>query len=415
MSAPSAVAARPLRVCMVHFSDFHVDSRLQRETRALVERGHEVDSICLSEPAELREGNGVIRLHRVPAERMHGGAGAYLRGYGRFFAGAARRLTRLDRERRFDVIEIHNMPDFLTFAALGPKLRGVPVILNVHDTFPELFATKFGTGASHLAARLIRAEEWASASWVDAVITVTEEAGRRLEARGVGRGKRHVVMNSPDERIFGPARPPVEIPADGPVNVVYHGGTARRFGVESLVRAMGVVKDTRPEISLRLYGSFDEAPLEQLAREVAPDNVYVAPEPVPFRQIPAKLAECHIGVVPTLLDEFTELLLPVKLMECAHMGLPVVASRLPVVEHYFDDDEVRYYEPGSDEALAEAIVDVRTDPERARARADRALRKLADLDWAQQRLRYVSLIERLADSRHSEAGRPATTVAAPSR
>ena len=36
------------------------------------------------------------------------------------------------------------MPDLLTAAALAPRLRGVPVILNVHDTFPELFATKFG-------------------------------------------------------------------------------------------------------------------------------------------------------------------------------------------------------------------------------------------------------------------------------
>jgi glycosyltransferase involved in cell wall biosynthesis len=83
-------------------------------------------------------------------------------------------------------------------------------------------------------------------------------------------------------------------------------------------------------------------------------------------------------------------------MEYAHMGLPVVASRLPVVEHYFTDDEVLFYEPGSDEALAAAIAQLRLDPERARDRAARASRKLEDLDWAGQRQNYVGLVERLA-------------------
>ena len=44
-------------------------------------------------------------------------------------------------------------------------------------------------------------------------------------------------------------------------------------------------------------------------------------------EIPGRLAEAHLGVVPTLRDDFTELLLPVKLLEYVHMGLPVVASR----------------------------------------------------------------------------------------
>jgi hypothetical protein len=41
-------------------------------------------------------------------------------------------------------------------------------------------------------------------------------------------------MNSPDEQVFGPPRPPVRWPADGPLRVLYH-GASRRAGVETLI------------------------------------------------------------------------------------------------------------------------------------------------------------------------------------
>ena len=52
-----ATAAR-LRVAMVHLSDFRLDSRIQRQARALAERGDEVDLVCVGEREELRVGEG---------------------------------------------------------------------------------------------------------------------------------------------------------------------------------------------------------------------------------------------------------------------------------------------------------------------------------------------------------------------
>ena len=67
-------ARRPLRVCMVHYSDFHIDSRIQRQARALAERGDEVDLVCLSPPGEMRVGAGRHPRARRPAGQ--GGAAA---------------------------------------------------------------------------------------------------------------------------------------------------------------------------------------------------------------------------------------------------------------------------------------------------------------------------------------------------
>ena len=154
-----------------------------------------MDLVCVGEREELRVGEGVIRVHPVAADKAAGGASAYLRGYGSFLARALWRVSALDVRRRFDLVEAHNMPDALTAAALGPRLRGTPVILNVHDTFPELFATKYGRPPGDQLEWLLKREERVSAALASSVVVVTDQARLRLESRGVGVGRTTVVMN----------------------------------------------------------------------------------------------------------------------------------------------------------------------------------------------------------------------------
>lgn len=381
---------------MVHYSDFAVDSRIQRQARALAERGDRVDCVCLGEEVELSVGEGSIATHRASQDKPRGGARAYLEGNARFFAGAARKVRALDRAEGFDLIEIHNMPDALVFTALRPKLRGVPLILNFHDTFPELFATLFDRPPDHPLVRLIRAEERVSAAMADGHVFVTEEARELLRGRGIDAKRSQVVMNTPDERVFGERREVRTPPSEGELRVVYHGGLADRFGVETLVHAVALLRGRGDAITLDVYGADAEAAarLASFASEVAPEGVRIAPQPTPVEEIPARVAQADIGVVPTLQDGFTDLLLPVKLLEYVHMGLPVVASRLPVIERYFGDD-LLLAEPGDAASIAAAIEGVRSDPVAARTRAERASKRLAKIEWRQQRQGYLELVDGL--------------------
>jgi glycosyltransferase involved in cell wall biosynthesis len=382
---------------MVHYSDFTVDSRIQRQARALAERGDRVECVCLSDDERRRVGPGSIGLHRAAAGKPRGGARAYLEGNARFLFGAARKVAALDRRAPFDLVEVHNMPDLLVLAALRPKLRGAPLLLNFHDTFPELFATLFGRSPHHPLVRMVRAEERFSAGLADGHVFVTAEARDLLRKRGIQSPRSRVVMNTPEESVFGERAAPIVPPARGEeLRVVYHGGLAGRFGVETLVTAVAALRSRGAPVHLDVYGADAEAAarLAAAAAALAPEGVRIAPRPTPVDQIPSRLAAAHLGVVPTLRDEFTELLLPVKLLEYVHMGLPVVASRLPVIERYFGDAAV-LAEPGDVESFASAIEAVRADPEATRRRAQRASQRLAGIEWRRQREGYLDLVDEL--------------------
>ena len=400
MSGPSRKDPhRTLRVCMVHFSNFELDSRVQRQARSLARLGHEVHCVCLDGPSRFPEGDGVIRTYPVGgvSGKPRSGMWNYVRGYASFFTRAATRIAALQRLHSLDLVEVHNMPNFLTYAGLSAKVRGVPVMLDVHDTFPELFATRFGLPAGHPLVTAMRAEERASAAIADRMLVVTKEAGEVLGARGVGLGKTQVVMNSPDERVFGPSRPPEQLPSDAPRRIVYHGGVAERFGVETLIRATSQLNGELQGGRVDIFGacSVDGERIRDLASRVAPDKVWVADKPTPFSEIPDRLAGAQVGVVPTLRDEFTELLLPVKLLEYVHLGIPVVTSRLPVIERYFGPDEVTFFDPGSESSLVEAIRSVCERPDEALERAKRASQRLQSFEWARQRQTYLGVVEEL--------------------
>ncbi|MCU1677979.1 MAG: glycosyl transferase group 1, partial [Frankiales bacterium] len=121
----SPARRRALRVAMVHYSDFRLDSRIQRQARALAARGDEVHLACLGEDDRVDVGGGTIHVHGLRGARRGTGVARYVHGYSSFLAAAGRCVAALDR---LDVVEIHNMPDALVAAALLSRRRGTPVI-----------------------------------------------------------------------------------------------------------------------------------------------------------------------------------------------------------------------------------------------------------------------------------------------
>jgi glycosyltransferase involved in cell wall biosynthesis len=384
-----------MNICMVVHAYYpHDESRVHREALALQENGYQVDVICLRKGNESVRGcHDGVNFYRLPARRTEGlGLTGYAVEYARFFLLAAARLVTLYQEKRYGVIQFHNPPDPLVFAGLIPKLLGAKLILDIHDLTPELYVAKSGVKEGHWLIQLLMLIEQLSCLFADYVFTVTEAWRDQLMQRGVRQEKCSVLMNLPDERLFKPRK--LENSTKEGFDVVYHGTLVNRYGVDIAIKAIGILKDSIPEIRLNIIGEGEELKkLIRLSRELSvEDRVCFSKEFVPVSVIPGMLAGMDMGVVPNRLNDFTKDVLNAKLLEYIAVGLPVAVSRTPGVERYFDESMVSFFEPGNAEALAEAILLLHRNKEERARLVKNAGNVLDRHSWGGEKKHYCGVI-----------------------
>jgi len=182
---------------MVAYTYYPWDPRVSREAETVARMGREVHVVCARDDGEPEQvvQSGVI-VHRVPLKVRRGGPGVYAMQYASFFVLAARELRRIRRQRGLAAIHAHSLPDFVAFLGLVPRLRGVPLILDLHEAAPEIYRARFPR--AWLGPRLAAAVEWVSCLIANRVITVTETTRDLLASRGVPPERLLVVYNSPD-------------------------------------------------------------------------------------------------------------------------------------------------------------------------------------------------------------------------
>ena len=389
-----------MRHCMI-VDNYYPDIRVEREARALVRRGHTVEVICLRNEGDLaRERIGSIVVRRVPVRRQRGmGLAAQAVEYVAFAAWAFALVSVLHLRRKFDVVQVHNVPDFLVLSALVPKLTGARVLLDLHDLMPEFFASRFGGRMDGLPVRLVRWQERMSTAFADRVLTVTELWRGTLVERGLAPEKVDVVMNLPDDGLFRRRAPEVRRAPD-PITVLYHGTLTHRYGVDQLVRAVASIGDRLP-LRLIVHGRGELVPeLEALVSRLGISHrVTMSTELLPTAALPDLIAQADIGVVPNRNDVFTDGILPTKLMEYAALGIPAVVARSTATTAYFDDSMVRYVEPNDVSALAVAIEELARDPDRRLAMARSAQSFTDQYGWSREAERYVDIVEEMVPSR----------------
>src|SRR5579862_764974 len=189
------------RILIIAYTAYARDGRVKRQAEALTSRGDEVDAICLAdgEVADTHRVNviGLLLPRYRGASRTN-----YLRSYINFFTQAAVLAVRRSLQARYDVVIACTMPDAAILSALPCRLFGSKLVLDVHDTMPELYLDKFGGRHGRIGARMLMLQERLSAWLADRVLAVHDLHAERLHQSGVPERKLVVITNSPDPRIF---------------------------------------------------------------------------------------------------------------------------------------------------------------------------------------------------------------------
>src|SRR5215217_5259524 len=254
-TATSPDGSRMSKVCVIRCHYFR-DSRLQREVSALLDRCHAVHVLCLRDGSEpLSERRGRLAISRM---RLSHSAGAgivrRLGEYMAFFVWAALTVAALHLRRRFDVVQVNSVPDFLVFAALVPRFAGARVVLDLQEPMPEFFMTKTDVAERHWTVRGLIAVEQASIRFADAVLTVTELMRQAFVARGAAPEKITVVMDGSDEGLFDATRFPRRVRDNGKFVLLSHGTIEPQYGLDTAIRAVALLATEIPSIELRIVG-----------------------------------------------------------------------------------------------------------------------------------------------------------------
>lgn len=381
-----------LRILMIAYTAFSRDARVRRQAEAFAERGDHVDAICLDEPRRsLADG---VSLIGVPIARYRGSSHhRYLGSYANFFSRAAACALNLSRRNPYDVAIVCTLPDVAILSAVPLRAFGTRLVLDMHDTMPELYRDKFAGWRGKIGARVLTICELVSASLADRALAVHELHAERLVAAGISAEKIRVVINSPDPTIFK-RRDADERRADG-FNLVCHGTVTHRLGLDTALEALAILRRRSAQAPhLTIIGDGDNlGELKALAHRLGVGSLVTFKEPVPLELLPADLASATIGLAPYRASAATHLMLPVKLLEYAALGIPTVCARLRTVQRYFGEGALEYFELGDANGLADAIQRLNSDPVRRMEIADRAWRISVDLGWEEQRGRLFEAID----------------------
>ena len=382
---------------MVVHEYYPKDLRVRRESEALVEEAYQVDVICLKGQFEnFKDTWKGVRIHRLPVRRHRGSPLlVYLMEYSTFFFLASFKLLCLYMRSKFDIIHIHNPPDFLVFVALIPKLFGTKVIFDVHDRVPLLYLSRFGLQKNHPFIYFIAFVERLAINFVDSLIVAVNVYKKMFIEIGIPERKIEVVLNTADGKYFYP-RKLNNAEEDRRLKLFHHGTLVKRYGVDILIEAAGLLKKQKLDFCFEIYGEGDfRSHLDDLIKKLELEKNVFLKGFLQLDYLPDKIAGADLCIVPNRKDAFLDTILPTKLLEYIVMERPVIVSRTKEVLEFFSEDEVTFFEPEDRKDLAEKIVSFIKNPIPFQDKILKAKNKYKNISWKKQSKILVRFYEQL--------------------
>ena len=392
------------RVCMLAYTRYEADNRVRRYAEALAKRGDHVDVIALAH-GDFPIGIGTLKgvtVHRVrgrDSQERH--KWSYAWRLLRFLLTSSLVLRRLNSRVKYDLVHVHNVPDFLVFGAWSPKLTGAKLILDIHDIVPELFASKFSSPTKGVYFGLLKWVEKLSAAFVDHVIVSNDLWRDKLIARSVAPEKCSAFLNHVDPSVFFRRS---RTRNDGKFVILFPGSFHWHQGLDIAIDAFALIKDRVPHAEFHIYGvgSTKVDLIAQVERLGIAGKVKFF-DVLSLEKIADVIANAGLGVVPKRAEGFGNEAYSTKIMEFMSQGVPVVCSRTKIDSFYFDDNVVRFFASGDCGAMASAMLEVIENKDLRESMVSAGYEYAARNSWDVRKTSYLDLVDTLSTERFSES------------
>jgi glycosyltransferase involved in cell wall biosynthesis len=389
----SKVQLKPKKACIIRQKYYPQQRNLRRNAENLNRNGYKVDVICVGDKSQQKnENQNGINIHRVYFSYHRNSLFWYLADYAAFFTLVSFHLARLSIKERYDVIEVCNVPDFLIFATLIPKLMGSKVIFNMFEKTESLFATSFGLSRKHVFTRFINFVTWTVVHYADHVILTDVVVHKQVvEEFGIPQSKTTLVLNVPDETVFN-LKPVYDAGDNHYFTVTVVSTILKRYGIQTMIDAMPELLKNISELKVYIVGNGEFLPhLQQMARDMGIQEHVTFTDYVPYDQVSQYIARADVCVAPMIDDVGT----PNKVLEYFALGKATVSTDLPGLTALCDEKSLVYFQPGNEKELAERILELYRDPEKRAALGRSAFEFYSQYRWPVMIQRYLGVYQKL--------------------
>ena len=256
-----------------------------------------------------------------------------------------------------DVYHFHD-PELIALGLALKVLRpAAAVVYDVHEDYPSMMRVKYWIPIAlrPIVAECVQVANAAAGLLLDGIVTADPSVLKDFEGTA---GKKAIVQyNFPKASMFTAQTTKNSAPV---ADLVYIGGMSDRAGTYVLLDALALLAERGLRVSARLAGYTDgEVGRSAIRARIQTLGLTEQVEfcgRIPHSEVPAWIHSGRIGLVTLQpIDKFLKNI-PTKMFEYWACGLPVIASDLPPIRQFLEDEKNGlFFNPRSPEDLAHAI------------------------------------------------------------
>lgn len=350
------------------------EKRARQVTDGLASRCHEVTVLCGATDPDLPKwtsdsGCKIRHVSCVPVSLFRSPKVSFYATRYLFAIFSVPVLFWLLLTRDFDVI-VENMTPYPSLAILGSKMMGIPIVAVQHEFYDR---SCYRTYDLLTATIQLVVQNFLRVGTYTAVIVPTSYVSSKLADYGVDESRIVVIPNGVDAdryRLTGVER--------DPESIITVGRLSKRKGQDTILEAFREMHERNPDVELHVLGDGPaRSELEEYAATLKITDAVTFHGYVESEDKIELMNRAGIFVFASRQEGFG-----LVLLEAMASGLPVIATKLPVYDDFFQQDtNGRLLETRDPELFAREVIELLNEPDRISNICTKNHERAAEFSW----------------------------------